>query len=212
MAKKKGRNGEGPRRGHLHSRVSYLYQAARYLSTHQTPPQPCPDIWTNPSQSAVPRADLGHYPLAASEKSEQLGERAASAVSPSTGLSLARRFLSHMWDISLKSQMRLPSDVKRCMCRRCRAPLIVPSTAVVRLENRSRGGRKAWADVLVTRCVACGAEKRIPTGAKRQARKKDRVRAGSAIESTALVTAGRGKEAQGQIATLPPRDAGVASS
>ena len=31
-------------------------------------------------------------------------------------------------------------------------------------ENRSRGGRKAWAEVMVARCVGCGGVKRFPVG------------------------------------------------
>jgi len=35
-------------------------------------------------------------------------------------------------------------------------------------ENRSKKGRKPWAEVLVVRCISCGATKRFPVGSRRR--------------------------------------------
>jgi hypothetical protein len=43
--------------------------------------------------------------------------------------------------------------------------MLVPgASCTTRLENRSRGGKKSWADVLVVVCLGCGIEKRFPVG------------------------------------------------
>jgi len=47
-------------------------------------------------------------------------------------------------------------------------------TSIIRLENKSKGGRKPWADVLVVECQRCGLERRYPVGQERQCKKKDR--------------------------------------
>lgn len=82
---------------------------------------------------------------------------------------------SHLRSVSLKSQIRLPQDVKRSICRRCDTPLIGSSTSDVTIENHSKDKAKPWAEIRVITCRSCGTKKRFPIGAKRQSKKKDRL-------------------------------------
>ncbi len=173
---------------HLHSRISFLYQAATYLASakttlvettsmeekksHQTA------VWKSPSQhggveessSSDAGAALTTPPLA------DFG-RGSTNISPAMSIQkagLSRQMLSHLGAVSLKAQIRLSSTIKRSICRRCDTLLVTGSTSHERLENMSRGGRKPWADVIILRCHTCGTEKRIPIGATRQTRKAER--------------------------------------
>lgn len=44
-------------------------------------------------------------------------------------------------------------------------------TGNIYVENKSRGGRKPWADVIVVECFTCGRSRRFPVNAPRQLRK-----------------------------------------
>ncbi|KAF2135685.1 uncharacterized protein K452DRAFT_293037 [Aplosporella prunicola CBS 121167] len=131
---------------HLHSRISYLYQAATYLAI---------------------QADNGTSPQR---------EHTQPATHAQTKISSPYHLVSHLQLVSMKAQVRLSHQVKHSICKRCSAILIAGSTSSSRVENLSRGGKKPWADVLVVECNACGAQKRFPVGAKRQPKKKDRVK------------------------------------
>jgi ribonuclease P protein subunit RPR2 len=61
------------------------------------------------------------------------------------------------------------------MCKSCNAVLVPGRTAIQRIENESKGGKKPWADVLVISCNRCGSKKRLPVGAKRQPKKRERL-------------------------------------
>ncbi|KAF2141072.1 uncharacterized protein K452DRAFT_194381, partial [Aplosporella prunicola CBS 121167] len=136
---------------HLHSRISYLYQAATYLAA-QAMPGPDPLIETTaPTQPATQKA---------------------SSAQPS--LPYSYHLISHLQLVSLKAQVRLSHQVKHSICKRCSAILVAGSTSSSSVENPSRGGKKPWADVLVVECSVCGARKRFPVGATRQLKKKDR--------------------------------------
>ena len=74
----------------------------------------------------------------------------------------------------MKSQIRLSPAIKRSLCKRCDALLVSGSDSTSRLENKSRGGKKPWADVLVVTCNSCGTVKRFPVGAKRQSKRAER--------------------------------------
>ncbi|TGZ83029.1 Rpr2-domain-containing protein [Ascodesmis nigricans] len=77
---------------------------------------------------------------------------------------LARFYLNHFRSITKKSVTRLDPSVKRTICKRCDSLLVEGVSSTHRIENASKGGRKAWADVLVVECNACGAVKRFPVG------------------------------------------------
>lgn len=172
---------------HLHSRISYLYQAATYLAEiHQT--DPASQANTSEVQDAVMnerndssgriQVDTG---IEASkdmtvECHDQIKSKKTAKPLISEALGPSRRLLSHLRAVSLKSQIRLTPTMKHSICQDCDSLLLRGRTSTSRLENKSRGGRKPWADVLVVTCNSCGLAKRHPIGAKRQCRRAERAR------------------------------------
>src|SRR5207247_2204446 len=75
---------------------------------------------------------------------------------------IARQYLSQVRAVSLKCQLRLPGDIKRSVCKRCDSLLIPGSTCTEETENKSRGRKKPWADVLIVQCNTCGSSRRYP--------------------------------------------------
>lgn len=161
MAKAKGKKGSGAGvNSHVRARINYLYKAATYL------------------QSAKPRTDEGVNAVKRTEEDEvMLGSaRIVPLISvnePTTGdrpqchPNLARMCISQMRGVSQKSQLRLPIEQKRSLCKRCDALLIHGTNCTEELRNTSRGARKPWAEVRVVRCDGCGTEKRFPQTDKR---------------------------------------------
>lgn len=142
----------------LHSRVSYLYQAAAYLATRE---QLAP---TNQCTESVELRDgnthwIGRISTAASQDPKCLSQKTS------------RRLLSDLRSVSLKAQIRLSPSMKQSMCKRCDTMLIDGSTCTSVIENKSKGGGKPWADVLVQTCRNCGCERRFPITANRQPRR-----------------------------------------
>lgn len=132
---------------HLHARTSFLYQAASYLTLQSS-------VNTEEAESKVA------VPL----ETTQLQQ-------PSP---LALQLGSDLHTVSRKAQLRLSIELKRSMCKSCNTILIPGHTATHTVENDSKGGRKPWADVLVVSCKRCDSKRRIPVGAKRQRKRKDR--------------------------------------
>ena len=172
---------------HLHSRISYLYQAATYLtqrSISQQKSRPLsegtkpdqPDIYTGRGEGNAAAAEgfqkpkdnaaLGNGDIAITQRTANLPL--------SNAVGLPRYLLSHARTVSMKSQVRLSSTMKHSICKRCDILLVPGSTSTSRLENRSRGGKKPWADVLVIKCNLCGTIKRLPVGVKQQSRRTER--------------------------------------
>jgi len=134
----------------LHSRVSYLYQAATYLATQQQHSKENSSTDTRNEASSM------------------------TEIEPISGISLqpaARHLVSDLRDVSLKVQIRMSPDMKHSICKICSTVLIEGSSCTSEVENKSKGGKKPWADVLVRRCNACGSAKRFPTAAARQKRR-----------------------------------------
>lgn len=178
MAKEKEKtNGaKGFPNKHLHARVSYLHQVATYLATTDL-------AQTSDLAKNVP------YPaqhVAATSGSSGTEEAVLAAEMPRHDVRTwfpAKNFHTsggschssgQMRQVAQKSQIRLHPALKRASCKICNAVLIESQTCDKYVENLSRGGRKAHADVLVLKCHACGAKKRFPIGATRQPRKPDR--------------------------------------
>jgi ribonuclease P protein subunit RPR2 len=155
MAKGKASKGAGsvPNKA-LHSRVSYLYQAAAYLATQQ---QHSTTIPTTEPQGAQPIAKTENIPRGNSDLD-----------------SASRRLISDLRAVSHKIQMRISPAMKHSVCKNCDSMLIDGSTCTNEVENKSKGGKKLWADVLVRKCNTCGFEKRFPIGAERQKRRPQR--------------------------------------
>ena len=142
----------------LHSRVSFLYQAAAYLATREPQCQ---------NSNSVDRTGLHKDVLTVSQTTSQDDIKLPSQA-------LSRRCISDLRAVSLKTQIRLSPSMKRSICKRCDIMLIDGSTCASEIENKSKGGRKPWANILVRRCKSCGYERRFPCEAKRQARRPHR--------------------------------------
>jgi ribonuclease P protein subunit RPR2 len=132
----------------LHSRVSYLYQAAAYLATRQQKIAETLNKPVNDDEKAVHHSALG------------IGS-----------LSLSRKLLSDLRSVSLKGQIRLSPEIKHSICKRCDLMLIDGFTCKSEVENKSKQGKKPWADVLVRTCDSCKSQRRFPVLMDRQKRR-----------------------------------------
>lgn len=146
MAKAKSKGGIVSNKA-LYSRISYLYQAAAYLEAQS------------------------HKPV----KASVLDASSSSSTEPGPTLSVSRCLLSDLRNVSLKAQIRLSPALKHTICKRCNSLLLEGSTCSVEVENKSRGGKKPWADVLVRTCKQCSLERRIPVGIGHQKRRPYRI-------------------------------------
>ncbi|KAF2753358.1 Rpr2-domain-containing protein [Pseudovirgaria hyperparasitica] len=145
---------------HVHSRISFLQQAGCHL--------------------AVRSAQLKSESKEESE-SCNINKSAESSVS-TYSTRLSQRLMMDLKAVSQKTLVRLSKDLKRSICKRCDTLLIPGITSSSHIENKSRGGRKSKADVLVVRCRACTAEKRMPCGIEPQSKKREREQAKEAAQ------------------------------
>ena len=169
---------------HLHLRISYLYQAGSYLSQVSNDVLGCLKdtadreqtlaslIGNNSETKKLVQGISGPVPAApdVSGSHSYVSKKEES----SNRLGQGRRLVSHLRTVSLKSQTRLSSSMKCSVCRRCETLLIPGLTSTFDMENKSRGGRKPWADVLIVTCKLCGTARRLPIGATRQSTRKER--------------------------------------
>jgi ribonuclease P protein subunit RPR2 len=132
----------------VHSRVSYLFQAAAYLATKQQ-----------------------HSTTAAGGSQPPVGQYTVKPPTNSPLQPASRHLISDLRSVSLKVMIRISPTMKHSICKNCDTMLIDRFTCTKHVENRSKGGKKPWADVLVLTCNTCGSEKRFPTGAERQKRR-----------------------------------------
>lgn len=139
MAKTKGSKGKNIPNKHIHARLSYLHQASSYLSlARQNEIAGVKDRSSASPEEAATTANLGHCQ--------------------------ARYLLSQLRAVSLKSQIRLSSQVKHSLCKRCNSLLLAGKTSTERIVNGSNGARKQQADVLAVQCNFCESSKRFPVG------------------------------------------------
>ena len=155
----KGKN-NGVQNRAIYSRASFLQQAATLLSLSSTRREASgkPD-----GDSSLPQA--------------QHTIKGSSKISASTDFQLqgmSRRLATDMRSVSLKTRIRLTPTVKQSVCKFCDSILIEGHSCTSAVENRSRGGRKPWADVLVRKCHTCGRERRYPISEEKQKRKMER--------------------------------------
>lgn len=132
----------------MYSRISFLQQAATYLTLAQQPG--CKTVESSKEGTSDPEHDLA------------LRGR-------------ARLLVSDLRSVSLKTRIRLTSSMKQTICRFCDAILVEGESCTTTVENQSKGGRKSWADVLVRKCHACGNVKRHPINVSRQKSKAIRL-------------------------------------
>lgn len=143
-----------------HSRVSYLYQAAAYLAAQ--------------SQSGALHTQGKKDPSPDNLKSEEdigTAQKDVDFAQEAPFHPEARRLVSDIRSVTLKAQMRISPAMKHGICKNCDSLLMDGSTSTVEVENKSKGGKKPWSDVLVRRCNTCGMEKRFPLAERRQKRR-----------------------------------------
>lgn len=182
---------------HLHSRLSFLHQAAAYLTGVQQASQMIAVEKVRSDRAVVQSIDAS--PHDNSPESGSINPPHGSIRRPTTTVpleaeisrssagspGLACRLISHLQAVSLKGQIRLSPAIKHSICKKCHACLIPGSTVSSLIENQSGGGRKPWADVLVQMCHRCGTTKRFPVGMGRQRCRKDRAGRLSSNRTTA---------------------------
>jgi ribonuclease P protein subunit RPR2 len=174
MAKAKLQKGSvGAAQSHIRARIAYLHKASAYIlsasspTTHTQSDQESPRVEQTPQQQDV----FNTKPNVSSDDSLSItGPPKVQAAR------LPRQYLSQMRGVSLKSQLRLPQDIKRSVCKRCDILLVPGSNCTEEIENSSRGKKKPWADVCVIRCTSCGTAKRFPQTSKRSSRLSQRPR------------------------------------
>jgi len=180
MAKDKPKTGVPNR--YLHARISYLQQAATYLTAQaRTAKDVKPASKQMTLHSAVQHTSTHDNIAESDQRSDSAGivgvtatiSRGPSMSLPQSG-GLPLHLASHLKQIALKSQIRLHTNIKNTICRTCCTVLVDGETCTRRMENLSRGGSKPHADVLVMECTVCGAAKRFPVGAERQKRRGER--------------------------------------
>ncbi|KAK4548335.1 hypothetical protein LTR36_010205 [Oleoguttula mirabilis] len=209
MVKDKTKKGGVPNK-HLHARISYLQQAATYL-TLQGQGRPFKPLECE-NRIALPitegRIFTGTSSIPDGGQAGESTRRKTCATIESKGGNFTEAFMSrqdvatdrlhsgglplhlsmHLRQVALKSQIRLHADIKHTLCNTCSTVLLDGQTCMKYSENLSRGGKKPHADVLVLECGVCGAKKRFPVGAKRQKRKVERQQAPPEIsEAPSLV-------------------------
>lgn len=207
MAKDKTKGGVPNK--HLHARISYLNQAATYLAacgqTEQNEQVEVRDskLQRDRAQNSAASNESEPDPAASQPppgKTRTAGgddaafdHTKALVFQHSSFGGLPLQLSGHLAQVARKSQIRLDQSVKRAICRRCNTPLIEGQTCSRSMENLSKGGRKAHADVLVVQCKACGAAKRWPVGAQRQRRKTNRKAKATETTTTSAKASSDGK-------------------
>lgn len=158
--------GKGAHNKHLRARIAYLNQVATYMALQQPP------LENTGASSDKAKSDLTSVALG-----EPAAPRTSESLQPELTViagGLPSLYASHLRAVSLKSQVRLSQDTKRFVCKICNMPLIPGRTSIEHMENRSKGGKKSWADVSVIHCLNCLVDKRFPVGARRQSKKSAR--------------------------------------
>lgn len=126
---------------HIHSRLSYLHQAATYLATSNT-------------RSSTDRVNTDGIS----------GDEDFQILNNDTPSVEVNRLLGQIRGVSQKSQLRLSATVKHTICKRCDSLLIAGRTSGEAILNPSKNGKKPWADLFEIRCLNCGTVKRFAVG------------------------------------------------
>ncbi len=148
MAKMKADGSKKVSHPHLYARLSFLHQAAQLLESQEL--------------SKAEAAPHEHKPVA--QQHEGIDFEAKSNA-------IARELSYHSSVITRKSKLHIEPSIKRTICKRCSSKLIEGPTSFSRIENKSCGGLKSWADVLVVTCLSCKMQKRFPIGQARGQKK-----------------------------------------
>lgn len=151
---------------HIYSRASYLYQAAHYLASTDSPTQH--ECSTKPNE----RRALKGFQEAHKGRASR---------------NLSRQMITDMRAVTQKLLIRQSPELKRTICKVCDTLQIEGQTCHSTVENDSKGGRKSWADVLAISCHTCGNVKRFPVSGPRQKRRP--LRNESVVAATGTTTA-----------------------
>jgi ribonuclease P protein subunit RPR2 len=189
----KGKSISGMKNKHLHARISFLHQAATYLTGHQ-------ELFTQANQTQAdgsegkepinrPATDTAAQGTPNASRSSSSKHNVISVEKPSSG-GLPLYLSSHLNQVARKSQIRLAPEVKHSICKRCGTIQVEGETCKKSTENLSEARKKPHADVLVRECRVCGAKKRWPVGARRQRKKGERKK--SKVDEKDLVQADPG--------------------
>lgn len=167
--KKGGKKDNKNSQSHIRARLDYLHQAAVYLQGKSI----LEDSERLSQASRDPQlrqeAQINSCPSGTSNelKAKQPTLPASQETAEGPLGNLSRTCVLHLRDVAMKTQIRLPVKFKRSLCKRCATLLTLGVTCSHEIRNESRGGKKPWADVLIVRCLPCGAEKRFPQTDKR---------------------------------------------
>ncbi|CZT03263.1 uncharacterized protein RAG0_10076 [Rhynchosporium agropyri] len=144
----------------IYSRVSYLYQAAAYMAAQQQKPPMTESLVTAETKDNM--------------ESSRTSLRSSTELPSPLSQPASRRLVSDLRAVSHKVLMRISPAMKHSICKNCDTMMIDGSSCSSEVENRSKGGKKPWADMLVRRCNTCGYAKRFLLAAKRQQRRPQR--------------------------------------
>ncbi|TVY21895.1 hypothetical protein LARI1_G000270 [Lachnellula arida] len=131
----------------LHSRVSYLYQAASYLAAQQPHSESGPTRYERDT-SKTPSNHPKSIETNGAEHSSSTTFSEAAAYRPAS-----RRMISDLRSVTLKGQMRISPAMKHSTCKKCDTLLVDGSTCTNEVENKSKEGKKPWADVPILDCL-----------------------------------------------------------
>lgn len=178
MAKAKAEGTKKQPSRHLSARITYLREAAHLLSSQF--PQNQLDRTQNANVHSESDQEESKSLAYDPKEDENAGAAPLAQLQPQfepLGAAVSRELTAQVVSIARKSVIRLSPEIKRSICKRCSSNLIENRTCTSRIENRSRKGRKRWADVLVVTCLACRMEKRFPLGTPRdEAGRKQRIK------------------------------------
>jgi ribonuclease P protein subunit RPR2 len=133
---------------HLHARLTFLRRAASLLLIEKEP------------GTTDEEADASKSTETQQVQTSQAAESA--------------RLVAQVRGVSRKAQIRLASEVKHSMCKRCDMLLIPDQTSTQVTVNASKGRKKPWADVLEIRCKSCGTAKRFQVGIIKKTKVRER--------------------------------------
>lgn len=163
--KKEAKNSKNSQ-SHIRARLDYLHQAAAYFQGKSTlAKDQNAKVHNNEHTSVAVHIDSGDNGRPVDTQQQVFSVNQKTTQEPLRNLS--RVCVSHLRAVAMKTQIRLPITLKRSVCKRCDTILVPGLTCSRETRNASRDGKKAWADVLVVRCLSCGTEKRFPQTEKR---------------------------------------------
>ncbi|KAK4236303.1 RNAse P Rpr2/Rpp21/SNM1 subunit domain-containing protein [Achaetomium macrosporum] len=154
----KGKAGAGVQNRAIYSRISFLQQAAVNLS----------------SIGRLPTVPSGAHTAGTTSVSASSRGSSATGPVPAPLEAMSRRLATDLRAVSLKTRIRLKPAVKQTICKFCDSVLIEGTSCTSIIENKSKGAKKPWADVLVRKCHTCGRVRRYPVSAARPKRKTAR--------------------------------------